>query len=195
MMRFRNEPADQSFNDSNVKLRTKDKRSALRPPRFSLAAMFVVVAIFAVLFATATYVGLYATLLLVLFALTVLAHVAGNAIGTQLRDSGNRQPRDDTSGWRQKQAPLESYDFAPTSQLHHRTSLGRTIVITTVSGSIAGAVSGGYGLATLMERPTWQVVAIGVIASAVLSGIWSFAATSFFKTAVSALRQATRDAK
>ena len=172
-----------------------DHRPGLKPPRFSLASLFVGVAMLGVLFAVANYFGSYATLLLILFALTITAHVAGNAIGTQLRENGNRRPLASHEAPQQKRRPVASTDFAPPSQLHHRSALGTPILITTSMGSVAGAVLGGYGLTTFMEHPTLQAILLGVVASAVLGGIWTFAASSFLQVASSALRQAARDAK
>ncbi|MDA1050376.1 MAG: hypothetical protein O3C40_07825 [Planctomycetota bacterium] len=176
-------------------LNLDDHRPGLKPPRFSLSSLFLAVAVLGILFAAMNYFGSYATLLLILFALTVAAHVAGNALGTQLRENGNRHPAANHDALQQQRPPIASTDFAPTSQLHDRTALGRPIHITTFIGSVAGAVLGGYGLTTLMERPTLHAIALGVIASAVLGGIWTFAASSFLQVASSALRQAARDTK
>ena len=172
-----------------------DHRPGLKPPRFSLAALFIVVSVLGVLFAAMTYLSSYAVLLFMLFILTVAAHVAGNAIGTQLRENGNRQPLSDLDAMRRRRRPIAATDFAPTSQLHHRSALGTPIIITTAVGSAAGAVLGGYGLTTLMETPTLLAILLGAVASAVLAGIGTFIASSFLQVASSALRQAARDAK
>ncbi|MBI2479408.1 MAG: hypothetical protein HYV60_12490 [Planctomycetia bacterium] len=50
-------------------------------------------------------------------------------------------------------------------------------------------------MTTLMEHPTLSAIALGVIASAVLGGIWTFGASSFLQVASSALRQAARNSK
>lgn len=91
-----------------------------------------------VLFAAMSYLGAYATLLAVLFALTVAAHVAGNVLGTQLRANGNRSlpPNDDP---RPKNPRVSENNFAPASQLHHRSALGRPIIVTTAVGCGVGA--------------------------------------------------------
>lgn len=148
-----------------------------------------------VLFAVANYIGSYATLLLIFFALTIAAHVAGNALGTQLRENGDRRKDADRDGVQLARRPVASTDFAPASQLHYRSALGRPIFITTVTGIVTGAVLGGYGLTTLMEHPTLASIALGVIASGVLGGIWTFGASSFLQVASGALRQAARDSK
>lgn len=179
---------------SKAESKLNDGRPGLGPPRFSLAALFVVVGVLGVLFATFSYVGSYATLLLILFTLTVGAHVAGNAIGTKLRDSARHSSiTDDEEQSHRGPIHIATTDFAPASQLHYRSALGKPIFLTTVTGATMGAIVGGYGLATLMEHPTWPTIAIGAIASAVLGGIWTFAASSFLQVATSAMKQATRD--
>ena len=167
-----------------------DHRPGLKPPRFSLATLFFAIAMLGGLFAAMNYLGAYATLLFILFALTAAAHVAGNALGTQLRANGDRPPivSDDLAN--RRRGPIATADFAPPSQLHQRSALGKPILISTAMGSAAGAVLGGYGLTMLMEHPTLITIALGVIASAVLGGIWTFGASSFLQVASSALRQA-----
>jgi len=172
-----------------------DHRPGLRPPRFSLATLFFTIGLLGVLFAAMSYLGSYATLLFILFTLTVAAHVAGNAIGTQLRNNGDHPPMASGDATRDRRRPITVQDFAPPSQLRQRSALGKPILITTVMGSAAGAMLGGYELTMLMKQPTLIAVALGVIASAVLGAIWTFAASSFLHVASGALRQATRDAK
>ncbi len=172
-----------------------DHRPGLQPPRFSLAALFFVIAMLGVLFAAMNYLGAYATLLFILFTLTVAAHVAGNAIGTRLRDNGDRPPIVSDDSTQRGRRPITKTDFAPPSQLQQRSALGMPIFVSTAMGSAAGAVLGGYGLTTLMEHPTLIAIASGVIASGVLGGIWTFGASSFLQVASNALRQASRDSK
>jgi hypothetical protein len=172
-----------------------DHRPGLKPPRFSLATLFVAIAILGVLFAAMNYLGTYATLLFILFTLAVAAHVAGNALGTQLRANGDRPPIVSDDSARRRRDPIATADFAPPSQLRQRSALGKPIFISTVVGSAAGAVLGGYGLTMLMEHPTVITIALGVLASSVLGGIWTFGASSFLQVASSALRQAARDSK
>lgn len=181
--------------ETNVESNLDDRRPGLKPPRFSLAALFAAMAVFSVLFAATSYFGSYAMLLLLFFMLTVVAHVAGNAIGTQLRQNGGRRRIASDGTPQQPRRPLASTAFAPPSQLYLRSALGKPILITTVLGSVAGALLGGYGLTTLMAHPTLPAIALGAIASAVLGGIWTFSASSFLQVASSAMRQAVRDAK
>lgn len=171
-----------------------DHRPGLNPPRFSLASLFFGVAVLGVLFAAITYLGTYATLLVILFVLTIAAHVAGNSLGTQLRDNGDK-PQIVDGPSPQKRRRSGANDFAPPSQLHQRSTLGKPIFITTGVGIVAGAALGGYGLVSLMEHPTIVTIAFGITASGVLGGIWTFAASSFLHVTSGAIRQASRGTK
>jgi hypothetical protein len=172
-----------------------DRRAGLPPPRFSLATMLWVVGALGVLFAAMTYVGSYAMLLLILFALAIFAHVAGNALGTRLREHGDRPLRSDgetptkSPAW---QRAADS-DFAPTTRLGTRYALGKPTLIATVVGVVLGGVLGGGGLTLMMERMTVSTVGLAVFASAVLGGIWAFLAASFVQVSFGAAWQATRD--
>ncbi len=171
-----------------------DLRSPLPPPRFSLATMFWVIGMLAVLLGAMTYLGAYATLLLGLFAAAILAHVAGNALGTKLRDCGDK-----TLVRRTEQAtPLDlrpkADDFAPTTELRDRHALGWPALIATLAGAITGGLLGGVALTLLMNQITVQAVVLAVIASAVLGAIWAFAAASFVQVSFSAAQQATAEA-
>jgi len=169
-----------------------DKRNPLPPPRFSLASLFWVIAVLAALFAGMHYLGSHATLLLVLFALAIFAHVAGNALGTKLRESGNRRPvrgKRPLRLWRN----AKPSDFAPPTNLGVRAALGRPALIATVVGSLVSALFGGGVLILMMERMTLETIALAIGASAILGGIWTFAAASFIQVSFAAARQASRD--
>ena len=61
----------------------------LKKPKFTLKALFLASTFVAVLLVTFKVAGPIHAAVLILFALAILAHVAGNALGTQLRDSAD----------------------------------------------------------------------------------------------------------
>lgn len=170
-----------------------DRREPLPPPRFSLAALLWIVGLLAVFFTGMHYLSGHATMLLAMFALAVFAHVSANALGTRLRECGNRPLT--TSGRRPFGRPRRptSSDFAPTTQLGKRGVLGRSTLIATAVGAVVGASLGGTVLTSLMQRITVPAVALAVAASAILGGIWTFAAASCIQVGYSAAKQATRE--
>jgi hypothetical protein len=174
-----------------------DRRHGLRPPRFALGTLMAAVALCGVFFAVLSYAGSHVTALLVLFALAVLAHVAGNAIGTRLRECGDARLGEEgaaeTGSEQSRQAARSA--FAPASRLRQRASLGPAILVITVVGTLLCGAGGGYGFFLLADRPVALAnVVFGALAAAVLGGIWTFIAASFVKVAGSAIWQAARDA-
>jgi len=171
-----------------------DHRAGLRPPQFKLSTMLWAVALLAVLCALVSYFGLHSALVLTLFALAVAAHVAGNALGTQLRANGDRPlPLENGKPHRRpiRHSPTAD-EFAPATELRDRRSLGLPIVIATISGGILTAALGGILLVAILERaPTWTATIAGTVACGTLGAIWTFVAFGFVQVAWSAVCQAT----
>jgi hypothetical protein len=171
-----------------------DRRAGLDPPRFSLSTLLYAVALTAVLCALVSYFGLHSALVLILFALAVVAHVAGNALGTQLRANGDK-PLPGENGklaMRSVRRSPTADDFAPPTELRDRRSLGRPIVIATISGGVIVAVLGGILQLTVLDRtPTATALVGGIIACGTLGAFWTFVAFGFVQVAWSAMCQAT----
>ncbi len=173
-----------------------DHRAGLRPPQFRLSTLLWVVAGVGMLCASFTYFGPHAALILILLVTVVGAHVAGNALGTQLRANGN-QPID--RGGRQpaqrSRRPPAAEDFAPTSELHDRRSLGLPVVVATVAGGVLTAAAGGLMMIVVLDEvPTWTAIVAGTLACGALGAMGTFMAFSFIQVAGGALWRATRSA-
>ena len=127
---------------------------------------------------------------LVLLALSIFAHMAGNAIGTRLREIGSR--KDNRAFDLQPQASREPR-FAPATRLGQRYRLGWPVVIATFTGFIAGGVGGGFWtLLTAHGHVPIAAVGLGVIAFAALGGILAFATVGFTQVLLGAIWQAMR---
>ena len=176
----------------------EQRQVALRPPRFGLASLMGAMALLAILFSAARVVNPLAFFCLLLFCLTLFAHVAGNALGTRLRKIGNhsQDDPDHPNGSRLKNEPIADNKFAPAPKLSYRASLGRSMRFCTLSGAALGAVFGGC----FLTWENWQLVTIPRIliaatASSVLGGFAGFLASSFLQVAFNTLTDSTTSHK
>jgi len=173
-----------------------DRRPALQPPRFGLGTLLMSVAVLCAMFAIVHYFGLYGAALSVLFGLSVVAHVVGNALGTKLRDLGDTPLS--ANGNQSARRPLfhkpTAGDFAPRTRLHQRLALGRSIAVLTTLGVLGGGLFGYFGIAWVADARTgWSAFALGTVACSVLGGIWMFLVTSFLKTTFGEFLHARRE--
>jgi hypothetical protein len=118
------------------------------------------------------WLGLAGWLAVVVVAASVAMHVAGNAIGTGLRDAADRRRE------RVPAASPEPLPPRPPAHLERRTSLGRLVP---VSASIGGACGGLAGTASLLQLDSVSVAGalLGGISSAIIGGLVGFLAASF----------------
>ena len=174
-----------------------DLRPALQPPQFNLRALLVGVALLCGLLAASTVLGGYGIFAVVLFALSVFAHVAGGALGMRLRSNGDRRLTSDgtPSSYRMRYAPPDPNECAPVTRLGRRDSLGRGIIVLTVLGVLGGGALGWVAMQHLYQQADWMNLAAGAAAFAVLGGIWSFLGFGFLQVLLAALWQASREAK
>lgn len=178
----------------NPKSKIQNLKS-LPPPQFGLRTLLLLVAGCAVVFAILRlgWLSPIGIGVLAFLGVSVLLHVAGNAIGTRLREIG------DKNGSFQEDAALPEprrprpQDFAPTTQLGQRRSLGWTIIVAVSVGITTGAIGGGMWtfLAGHGHVGLDQIV-MGVVAFAVLGGIVSFGTVGFAQVLFGAIYQAMK---
>ena len=109
----------------------------------------------------------------------IAAHVAGNALGTKLRDQANKQilaasdpPADVHRG--------ERAACAPAQRLVERTGIsGAAIVVTLIGAGLGGSLGGSAVTAANWNQITLAGIAVAVFSAAVLGGILAFLASSF----------------
>jgi hypothetical protein len=166
----------------------------LRPPQFGLRTLLLLMAAIGLALTLGQWLPPLTVACLVLLALSILAHVAGNVIGTKLRDIGDDPAANEhASGFFAKRRPAQARDFAPTTQLGRRTNLGWPIVIGTLSGVVLGGLGGGLWTLLASRGPIGLFpVAVGIIAFAVLGGIATFLVFGFIQVGIGAIRQANR---
>jgi hypothetical protein len=175
----------------------------LPPPQFGLRTLLWLVTVCAVLFSVAGWLEPVAVAGLILLVLCVVAHVAGNAIGTRLRangdqpirgQSGPHTPRaDGLAGWDSSYPSRTPLPCAPATSLGQRYNLGWPIVIATFAGLISGGIGGGlWALFTTRGPIEPTVVAVGVVAFGSLGSLGAFLICGFTQVLCSAAWQALR---
>ena len=177
---------------SNPKSKIQNRKS-LRPPQFGLRTLLLLVAACGVLLALRQWLSPIAVVAIAVLALTVFCHVAGNAIGTRLREIGDQpDPTADNPNPPRRIRPRPQ-DFAPTTRLGQRHSLGWTIIIATSVGITSGAIGGGLWTFIAGRGHVGPLnVAVGVIAFSILGGLAAFATVGFAQVLLGAIWQAMK---
>ena len=167
-----------------------DERLGLNPPQFGVTSLLGLMAAVALLVTAWQALGPLWALVITLFTLAILAHVAGNAIGTKLRDAGSRPARTVTAQHPQTAA---AHHFAPTTQLSHKKRIGWPTLIVSAGLALVGAIAGGAVLAHFnWNRLTLANLTLSVVSCGVLAGLWGFWLCSFAKVALHAWQEALR---
>lgn len=174
----------------------------MRPPRFGLIWLFALVTAVGIALTLWQFVGPAWGLSLLLIGLVVLAHVAGNALGSRLRD-GTRdvavRPGPSTAGpqWGAAggaQAMERATDhFAPVTRLSHFAPLGHRPYWAAGLGACVGGLAGCYCLRwSYGSAATVTTLAVGGLAVAALGGLFTFWLCSLLQVLGAAWWQAHR---
>jgi hypothetical protein len=171
-----------------------DDRPPLRPPQFTLRTLILLITVLAIFFSLVNTVHPVVMAGLVLLTLLIAAHVAGNVIGTRLREIGDR-PLTQEGGEVPPQpfvGHLTRTSFAPPSDLARRIALGLPILIVTTAGVLAGGIAGGLWGYLAAGDDGWLNIVVGIVACGFLGGFGSFVAFSFTQVILGAWWQASR---
>ncbi len=160
----------------------------LGPPRFSLRMMFLAVTVLGCLFAAMAALGSFWSLVILLFAALVAAHVIGNAVGTRLRDrSPGLKPR--IALERPVAAAALSAVAAPR-RLTERQGLDRIALATAAATAAGGGSLGGIGSLVLYPDAGPAAILLGTASLAVFGALFGFLASSFLRVFRAAMRKA-----
>jgi hypothetical protein len=151
----------------------------MRPVTYSWLVVVLAVACAAI-----GWLGLAGWMAAVVLLASVGMHVAGNAIGTRLRDATDRDLRR-RRGSPQQPLPAPS---APT-HLERRSQLGRLVPVSAGIGACCGGLVGTAALFFLASSTPAGAV-IGGLSSAVIGGIGGFLGASFVVIVRTSLREA-----
>ena len=157
--------------------------------------MFWVVAAIAAVCAAMSAAGPVGAFALVMLILAVVCHVAGNAIGTRLRELGDHPSVREPAAYVPHRR-LEVTDFAPATRLCERTRLSLVMIIFSVAGAVLVGLPGGAALIWLVwSHANLPTAIVAVLSCSVLGGFLGFMASSFTQTAAAAWWQARCEAR
>ena len=181
-----------------------DHRPGLSPPQFSLRFLLVAMALLGGLITIAMRSGPIGAFVGAIAVLSIFAHVASTAIGSQLRRGRRAPPESSVEGTSSASAspefvqPMEAEpeDFAPATELSHRAALNRRpVIIAMATGATLAALLGG-AILTIVMWEDFSIVNIlfGAFSSAIIGAMFGFWLSSFFQVVSSAVSQAQKDA-
>lgn len=143
------------------------------------------VVVVAVACAAINWLGLAGWMAAVVVLASAAAHVAGNALGTKMRDATDR---DLARGMGLRAWPTAVPTADPT-HLERSSSLGRLVPVSASIGAVCGAVLGAAALVAWTDC-SWAGAAIGGLSSAVIGGLFGFLGASFVEILRTSLREA-----
>lgn len=122
-------------------------------------------------------------------------HVAGNYLGTRLRDHSRHPPLD---GQIRNDLPVvkderESVRFAPRPGLGHEIRFRKGMTIGVLLGSMFTAIAGTWMLVQLQQGAVrWHHLILAVVSCGILGGLLTFWLLSFLWVFVKALAEGHR---
>lgn len=153
----------------------------MRPVTYSWLAV-----VLAVCCAAIHWLGLAGWMAVVVLVASVGMHVAGNALGTKLREATDR----DLARLRRRSEPVVAVATpGRPGQLERRSGLGRLVPVSAAVGGICGGVAGATCLILLTSSSPAGAL-LGGISSAVIGGFAGFLGASFVEIVRTSLSEA-----
>ncbi|MFM7207129.1 MAG: hypothetical protein ACKO4T_10730 [Planctomycetaceae bacterium] len=151
----------------------------MRPVTYSWLAVVLAVACAAI-----GWLGIAGWAAVMVAIATIGMHVAGNALGTKLREAADR----DLSRLRRPPAAAFGLPKPRPSHLGRRQSLGMLVPVSAGIGGVIGGAAGATALATLTPATTAGAL-LGGVSSAVLGGLFGFLVASLVEILRTSLRE------
>jgi hypothetical protein len=152
----------------------------MQPVTYSWLVVVVAVACAAI-----GWLGIAGWIAVAVVIASVGMHVAGNALGTTLREAADR----DLARLRHRAAVPAAVPRPKPTRLERRQSLGRLVPVSATIGATVGGLSGAAALTTLTSASI-AGAALGGVSSAVIGGLFGFLAASFVEIIRTSLREA-----
>lgn len=164
----------------------------LGPPQFGLRTLLLAVSTAAILLGLSHWLSPIMLAAIVFLLLSILAHVAGNVIGSRLRGGGVASKVADDK--HEPATTLQDHHFAPVTKLGHRHSLGWLPLTISLLGFILGAAIGGGWTAWLLRSDLdWFPVIVAACAFGALGAFGGFLVSGFCKSFGDAWKEAANE--
>jgi ABC-type antimicrobial peptide transport system permease subunit len=168
-----------------------DRQVGIGPPRFSLRTLLLIVTVAGCLFGVMSVLGTLWSMGMLMILCLIFAHVAGNSLGTTLRDQATRHAAEERRERLLTNPIVAARHEAPApSQLTKSSRLNRVTLVMTAGGAIAGGALGGTLSADLYPEAGIAALVLGVVSAAVLGGFVGFTVSAFVSVARAALGEA-----
>lgn len=153
----------------------------MRPVTYSWLAVVLAVSCAAI-----HWLGLAGWMAALVLVASIGMHVAGNALGTRLREATDR----DLARLRRRPAPdIPVAAVSRPGHLERRSGLGWLVPVSVVVGGVCGGVSGACCLLLLTSSSPAGAL-LGGVSSAVIGGLAGFLGASFVEIVRTSLREA-----
>lgn len=179
-----------------------DAHDPIAPPRYGLRALLLSVTAVSVLFALLRTIDAGLSAAIILLLVMIAAHVAATALGTKSRDRSQHTRLATRPLARQGSRSILSTTAAdvaaaaaPGTRLGHHAALGWMMIVVSAVGGIAGALAGGWMLASHYSgRLGPLALGFGTLSSGVLGGFVGFFVCSCLGVFLRALGEAATPA-
>ncbi len=131
------------------------------------------------------WLGIAGWMAVAVVAASIAAHVAGNALGTKLREATDR----DLSKTGLRQATVMLPLQRQPANLERRASLGSLVVVSAAIGGACGGIAGSVMLYWLAASSLAGAL-LGGVSSAVIGGLIGFLGASFVEIVRTSVREA-----
>jgi len=156
-----------------------EPHTALGPPQFRLATLLAAMAAISAVFAVMHTVGIGWSLVMLLFVSLVSAHIAGNALGTRLRDQATAECRV-AARLPIVQTPAATIVVGDGRRWIERTKLGWLTIACAALGAVVGGSLGACVGMAYEQQQTAAGMALVTCSLATVGGLMGFLASSFF---------------
>ena len=142
------------------------------------------------MFAVMSVAGALWSVVLVWFAVLIIAHVGANAWGSKIPSSQTVRPGDDAPPPMLVTRATVEQSCGKASRLREQVSVRRTMIVAGGIGGLLGGIGGAAALVASIGTAPVAGLVLGTLSSCVIGGLLGFLTSTFVQITSSALREA-----